>query len=276
MTYANGNLNFSLMNKLAWIMSDLINQGKEVILVSSGAIGVGSKKLNFKTRPTEIREKQAAAAVGQVQLMHIYQNFLGEYGQSVAQVLLTKDDFKEGERKTNTNNTLETLLSFGVVPIINANDTISTFEIEFSDNDRLSASVASLLKADLLIILTDIDALYTANPKTHPEAKRIPYVEKVTDEILGMTDIDALYTANPKTHPEAKRIPYVEKVTDEILGMGGEKGSEFSVGGMETKLLAARECYDNGVMMAILDGSNPSFIGDLISGEDIGTVFDCK
>lgn len=152
-------------------MSDLINQGKEVILVSSGAIGVGSKKLNFKTRPTEIREKQAAAAVGQVQLMHIYQNFLGEYGQSVAQVLLTKDDFKEGERKTNTNNTLETLLSFGVVPVINANDTISTFEIEFSDNDRLSASVASLLKADLLIILTDIDALYTANPKTHPEAK---------------------------------------------------------------------------------------------------------
>ena len=175
--------------------------------------------------------------------MHIYQNFLGEYGQSVAQILLTKDDFKEGERKTNTNNTLETLLSFGVVPVINANDTISTFEIEFSDNDRLSASVASLLKADLLIILTDIDALYTANPKTHPEAKRIPYVEKVTDEILGM---------------------------------GGEKGSEFSVGGMETKLLAARECYDNGVMMAILDGSNPSFIGDLISGEDIGTVFDCK
>lgn len=243
LTYSNGNLNFSLMNKLAWIMSDLINQGKEVILVSSGAIGVGSKKLNFKTRPTEIREKQAAAAVGQVQLMHIYQNFLGEYGQSVAQVLLTKDDFKEGERKTNTNNTLETLLSFGVVPIINANDTISTFEIEFSDNDRLSASVASLLKADLLIILTDIDALYTANPKTHPEAKRIPYVEKVTDEILGM---------------------------------GGEKGSEFSVGGMETKLLAARECYDNGVMMAILDGSNPSFIGDLISGEDIGTVFDCE
>ena len=243
LTYSNGNLNFSLINKLAWVMSDLKNQGKEIILVSSGAIGVGSKKLNFKTRPTEIREKQAAAAVGQVELMHIYQNFLGEYGQRIAQILLTKDDFKEGERKTNTSNTLETLLSLGIIPIINANDTISTFEIEFSDNDRLSASVASLIKADLLIILTDIDALYTSNPKTHKNAQRITYVKKVTDSILQM---------------------------------GGEKGSEFSVGGMETKLLAARECYENNVMMAILDGSDPSYISDFILGKDIGTIFDCK
>ncbi len=175
--------------------------------------------------------------------MHIYQNFLGEYNQRVAQVLLTKEDFKAGERRTNTNNTLETLLDFGVIPIINANDTISTFEIEFSDNDRLSASVAALLQSDLLIILTDIDALYDANPKTHPEAKRIPYVEKVTDDILSM---------------------------------GGEKGSEFSVGGMETKLLAARTCYDHGVIMAILNGSNPLLIQDLMDQKDVGTVFDCK
>lgn len=243
LTYANGNLNLNLMNKLAWILADLNNQGREVILVTSGAIGVGSKSLNFKKRPTITREKQAAAAVGQAELMHIYQNFFGEYNQKVAQVLLTKDDFKEGERKTNTNNTLETLLEFGVIPIINANDTISTFEIEFSDNDRLSASVASLLKADLLIILTDIDALYDANPKTHPEAKRIAYVEKVTDDILSM---------------------------------GGEKGSEFSVGGMETKLLAARKCYDYGVIMAILDGSNPLLIEEIINGNDVGTLFDCK
>lgn len=240
LSYSNGNLNFNLMNKLAWILADLRNQGREVILVTSGAIGVGSKSLNFEKRPTITREKQAAAAVGQAELMHIYKNFMGEYNQRVAQVLLTKDDFKEGERKTNTNNTLETLLTFGVIPIINANDTISTFEIEFSDNDRLSANVASLLKADLLIILTDIDALYDANPKTHPKAKRIPYVEKVTDEILAM---------------------------------GGEKGSEFSVGGMETKLLAAKECYNGGVIMAILDGSNPSFIEELINGKDIGTIF---
>ena len=221
LTYANGNLNLSLLNKLAWGLSDLRNQGRDVVLVTSGAIGVGSKKLDFKTRPKETREKQAAAAVGQAELMHIYQNFFGEYSQKTAQILLTKDDFKEGERKTNTNN---------------------TFEIEFSDNDRLSASVASLLKADLLIILTDIDALYNSNPKTNPDAQRIAYVEKVTDEIMKM---------------------------------GGEKGSEFSVGGMETKLLAARECCDNGVVMAILDGSNPLLIEKLISGEDVGTVFDC-
>lgn len=242
LTYANGNLNLSLLNKLAWGLSDLRNQGRDVVLVTSGAIGVGSKKLDFKTRPKETREKQAAAAVGQAELMHIYQNFFGEYSQKTAQILLTKDDFKEGERKTNTNNTFKTLLEYGVIPIVNANDTISTFEIEFSDNDRLSASVASLLKADLLIILTDIDALYNSNPKTNPDAQRIAYVEKVTDEIMKM---------------------------------GGEKGSEFSVGGMETKLLAARECCDNGVVMAILDGSNPLLIERLISGEDVGTVFDC-
>ena len=243
LAYPNGNLNLNLINRLSWVLADLRNQDKEVILVTSGAIGVGSKSLNFEKRPTITREKQAAAAVGQVELMHIYQNFLGEYNQRVAQVLLTKEDFKAGERRTNTNNTLETLLDFGVIPIINANDTISTFEIEFSDNDRLSASVAALLQSDLLIILTDIDALYDANPKTHPEAKRIPYVEKVTDDILSM---------------------------------GGEKGSEFSVGGMETKLLAARTCYDHGVIMAILNGSNPLLIQDLMDQKDVGTVFDCK
>lgn len=242
LTYENGNLNLGLLNKLAWVLSDLRNQGRDVILVTSGAIGVGSKKLNFKTRPKETREKQAAAAVGQAELMHIYQNFFGEYSQRVAQILLTKDDFKEGERKTNTTNTLETLLNFGVIPIVNANDTISTFEIEFSDNDRLSASVASLIGADLLVILTDIDALYDSNPKTHLDAKRISYVEKVTDDIMKM---------------------------------GGEKGSEFSVGGMETKLLAARECYDSRVIMGILDGSEPLLIEKLISGEDVGTIFDC-
>ena len=243
LTYPNGNLNLNLINRLSWVLADLRNQDKEVILVTSGAIGVGSKSLNFEKRPTITREKQAAAAVGQVELMHIYQNFLGEYNQRVAQVLLTKEDFKAGERRTNTNNTLETLLDFGVIPIINANDTISTFEIEFSDNDRLSASVAALLQADLLIILTDIDALYNANPKTHPEAQRIAYVEKVTDDILSM---------------------------------GGEKGSEFSVGGMETKLLAARTCYEHKVIMAILNGANPLLIQELMDQQDVGTVFDCK
>lgn len=241
LTYSNGNLNFQLMGKLAWVLADLRNQEKDVVLVTSGAIGVGSKVLNFEKRPTIIREKQAAAAVGQAKLMHIYQNFFNEYNQTVAQVLLTKDDFKLDERKENTHNTLETLLSFGVIPIINANDTISTFEIEFSDNDTLSANVASLLNADLLIILTDIDAFYDSNPKTNPNAKRIPYIGEVTDDILAM---------------------------------GDGAGSEFSVGGMETKLLAAQKCYKNGVRMAILDGSNPLLIHDLMNGKDIGTVFD--
>ena len=203
-------------------LDDMANYWKTSIVIGSG--------------------NEGSAAVGQAELMHIYQNFFGEYSQRVAQILLTKDDFKEGERKTNTTNTLETLLNFGVIPIVNANDTISTFEIEFSDNDRLSASVASLIGADLLVILTDIDALYDSNPKTHPDAKRISYVEKVTDDIMKM---------------------------------GGEKGSEFSVGGMETKLLAARECYDGRVIMGILDGSEPLLIEKLISGEDVGTIFDC-
>lgn len=242
-TYENGELNLQLMNKLAWVLSDLKNQGREVILVTSGAIGVGSKALNFKKRPTIIQEKQAAAAVGQMQLMHIYQNFLLEYNQRIAQVLLTKDEFKNGERKENTSNTLETLLSFGVIPIINANDTISTFEIEFSDNDSLSANVATLIKADLLIILTDVDAFYESNPKNNKEAKRIPYIDEITDSILSK---------------------------------GEGAGSEFSVGGMKTKLLAAKECSANGVRMAIIDGSNPTFINDLLSGIDIGTLFDTK
>lgn len=241
LTYENGNLNLGLINRLAWVLVDLINQDKEVILVTSGAIGVGSKSLNFKSRPTIIKEKQAAAAIGQVELMHIYQKFFGEYNQKVAQILLTKDDFKEGERITNTYNTISTLLEFGVLPVINANDTISTFEIEFSDNDRLSASVATLLEADLLIILTDIDALYDSNPKVNEDAKPIHYVEKVTDEIMKM---------------------------------GTGKGSEFSVGGMETKLLSARHCHRKGVMMAILDGSNPNLIQKLINGEVVGTLFD--
>ncbi|MBZ7992140.1 glutamate 5-kinase [Campylobacter sp. RM9333] len=241
LTYENGNLNLGLINKLAWVLADLKNQGKEVVLVTSGAIGVGSKKLGFKQRPTITMEKQAAAAIGQAELMHIYQNAFANFSSFVAQVLLTKDDFEIEQRKQNTENTLNTLLKYEIIPIINANDTISTYEIEFSDNDSLSASVACLIKADLLIILSDIDAFYTANPKNNPNAKRISYVEKITDEIMQM---------------------------------GGDKGSEFSIGGMKTKLQAASNCATNGVRMAILNGSNPMNISELISGADIGTIFD--
>lgn len=242
-TYPNGKANFNLMNKLSWVLADLMNQEREIILVTSGAVGVGASKLNFKTRPTIIKEKQAAAAVGQATLMNTYQNFLGEYGKTAAQVLLTKDDFKEGERKTNTKNIFETLFGFGVLPIVNANDSISTYEIEFSDNDTLASEISSLLNAELLILLTDIDALYDKNPRTESDAERIPYLREFGDDVADVS---------------------------------GGKGSTFSVGGMQTKIDAAKNCTNNGVIMVIADGSEPLNIINIIKGEDIGTIFDAK
>ncbi|MDR1834843.1 MAG: glutamate 5-kinase [Fusobacteriaceae bacterium] len=243
LTHANGKINLELINRLSWVLTELINEGKEVILVTSGAIGVGATKLHFKKRPVATEEKQAAAAIGQASLMQIYQNFFNQYNQMTAQILLTKDDFKGGERKSNTTNTFQTLLAFGALPIVNNNDTISTDELGFSDNDILSAAVATLLRADLLILLTDIDALYDSNPKKNPEARRIPYVEKITKETADVS---------------------------------GGQGSAFSVGGMETKIAAAEICYENGVMMAIIDGSDPAGILDILNGKDIGTIFDVK
>lgn len=240
LTYSNGRLNLKRIERLSWVLSDLRNQGKEVVLVSSGAIGVGSVRLSFSERPTQTRKKQAAAAVGQAVLMQIYQNFFNEYNQKVAQILLTKDDVTGGKRKNNTINTFETLLELGVIPIVNANDTISTYEIEFSDNDKLSALVAALLHADLLILLTDIDALYDSDPKMNVTAKRIALVEEVTED--------------------------VEK-------MAGKKGSTFSVGGMETKIQAAKMCQEAHIDMVIAQGENPSVIHSIIEGEDIGTYF---
>lgn len=240
LTYENANLNLALINQLAWVLTDLKNQGKDIILVSSGAIGVGSKKLGFKERPNKIEQKQAAAAIGQAELMHIYQNFFAQYSQNVAQILLTKEDFFTNERKKNTQNTINTLLDFGIIPIINANDTISTYEIEFSDNDSLSASVACMIDADLLIILSDIDAFYDKNPKTNKDAKKLSLVNTIDDEILAM---------------------------------GEGKGSEFSVGGMKTKLLAAKDCLSQNIKMAILNGERPQNINDLMNGDDIGTLF---
>ena len=156
-TYPNGRLNPKRGEELAWVLTDLRNRGKDVILVSSGAIGVGAVRMAMKTRPTAVREKQAAAAVGQAMLMQIYHNFFDRYNQTVAQVLL--EELSSDSRYENTKNTLETLLEMGIIPIVNANDTISTYEIEISDNDRLSAMVAEIIHADLLLLLTDIDAL---------------------------------------------------------------------------------------------------------------------
>jgi len=240
-TYPSGRLNLKRIEELAWVLTDLRNRGKEVILVTSGAIGVGAVRMNMKERPTITKEKQAAAAVGQAMLMQIYHNFFDRYNQTVAQVLLTKEELNSDSRYENTHNTLMTLLEMGIVPIINANDTISTYEIEISDNDRLSAMVAEIVEADLLILLTDIDALYDKDPRHHADAKRVSHVEAVTDEIKAMA--------------------------------GEKKGSEFSVGGMKTKLQAAEICLEAGVQMAIALGEDPKVIHRIIDGEDEGTLF---
>lgn len=241
-TYPNGRLNLKRIEELAWILADLRNSGKEVVLVTSGAIGVGAVRMAMKERPTVMREKQAAAAVGQAILMQIYQNFFGRYNQTVAQVLLTKEELDSEKRYENTKNTMETLLEMGIIPIVNANDTISTYEIEISDNDRLSAMVAEILNADLLILLTDIDALYDKDPRHHADAKRV---------------------AN------------VPAVTEEIEAMAGENGSVFSVGGMKTKLQAAKICLNAGVKMAIALGEDPKVIHRILDGADEGTCFGC-
>ena len=239
-TYPNGRINLKRMEQLAWVLADLNNQGKDVVLVSSGAMGVGSADLGLTERPTEIRLKQAAASVGQASLIQIYKNFFNEYNQKVAQILLTKEDIKNEERRTTASTTFETLFRMQVVPIVNNNDAVATVNFEFSDNDTLSAVVANLIGADLLVLLTDIDALYDANPRKNPGAKRISVVEEVTDNILSMA---------------------------------GEKGSIFSVGGMETKLLASKRCRESRTDMVIALGEDPRILNKIIEGEDIGTLF---
>lgn len=242
-TYPNGRLNLKRIDEIAWVVTDLRNRGKEVVFVTSGAIGVGAARIGMDKRPTDVREKQAAAAVGQAMLMQIYHNFFDRYNQTVAQVLLTKDDLDNQDRFHHIKNTLHTLLDFGIVPIINANDSISTYEIEISDNDRLSALVAESIHADLLILLTDIDALYDKDPRVCEDAKRISVV------------------------------PWV---TEEIEGMAGDSGSVFSVGGMRTKLDAAKICQNAGVQMAIALGEDPTNVHKIIDGEDVGTIFGCE
>lgn len=239
-TYPNGRINLKRLEQLAWVLADLKNQGKDIVLVSSGAMGVGSAALGFSTRPTEIQYKQAAASVGQASLIQIYKNFFSEYNQNVAQILLTKEDVKEGGRKEIVARTFETLLGMDIIPIVNNNDAVTTYEIEFSDNDSLSAVVADIVNADLLILLTDIDALYNCNPRNNPDAKRISIVENVTPEIEAMA---------------------------------GDKGSAFSVGGMATKICAAKMCKETETDMVIAMGEDPKLLHKIMDGEDIGTLF---
>ena len=240
LAHSNGCLNIRRTEELCKVLSDLKNAGHEIILVSSGAIGMGVGKLMLKERPKDMPTKQAAAAVGQCELMYIYDKLFSEYHHTVAQILLTGSDFQNEERYSNFRNTIYRLLELQVLPIINENDTVATEEIAVGDNDTLAAIVAVSVKADLLVLLSDIDGLYTADP--HKD-------------------------------PNAKLISVVEQINDEILALGGDKGSSLGTGGMRTKLRAAQICTDSGCDMVITNGAETQLLYDICDGKRVGTRF---
>lgn len=240
LTHKNGKLNLEQIERLVRQLSDLRNQGKDVVLVSSGAIGAGMGKLNLEQRPKTIPEKQAVAAVGQGILLHIYEKMFSEYGQATAQLLLTKADLEHRQRFLNGRNTLLTLLKLGVIPIVNENDTVAFEEIKFGDNDTLAALVGTLIDADLVILLTDIDGFYDGDPRKN----------KI-----------------------AKRISVVETINEEIESLAGSVGSKFGSGGMITKITAARIAVNAGIPLMIAHGADEHIIRKLTSGEDMGTLF---
>lgn len=238
---ATGELNLWKIERLVRIICDLKGERKEVVLVSSGAIAAGRQALGGQKRPDTISEKQAYAAVGQARLMMVYQKLFSEYNCVAAQVLLTKDTMTNDVSRYNAQNTFDELLSLGTVPIVNENDTVSTHEIQFGDNDRLSAIVAALIGADLLILLSDIDGLYTDDPRTNPQARFISLVEEITPKLLSMGK--------------------------------DTSGSDVGTGGMSAKLAAARIATDSGSDMIIANGADVDIIHDLMKGEDKGTLF---
>lgn len=240
LTYDNGKLNLGRIDKLARTIADIKNRGTEVVLVSSGAIGVGVSKLGLKERPTLTREKQAAAAVGQCELMYLYDKMFSEYGYKTGQVLLTRDVIDIPERKDNVTNTFNTLLDMHVVPVVNENDAVSVDEIVIGDNDTLSAVVSIITGADLLVILTDIDGLYDKDPRKYSDAERISEVEKITDEIKEIS---------------------------------GGAGTSRGTGGMYTKVLAAERVAEHGIATVVCNGENPTILYDIIDGKDVGTIF---
>lgn len=240
LTYENGKPNFHRIEQLARVICDLKNSGCEMILVSSGAIAVGQDRLGLKKRPDSTREKQAAAAVGQCDLMFTYDKLFGEYGSVVGQVLLTRDIVEDEHRRENTVNTIRCLLDMGVVPVVNENDTVSVEEIVFGDNDRLSAIVAVLADADKLLILTDTEGLFDSDPHKNPEAKLISRVDKIDERLFEMA---------------------------------GGSGTSRGTGGMRSKLEAVRYATDHGITTAILSGTRPSKIYDLLEGKSVGTLF---
>lgn len=240
LAHSTGHLNIRRVEQLCKVLSDVKNAGHEVILVSSGAIGMGVGKLGLRARPTDIPTKQAAAAIGQCELMYTYDKLFGEYHHTVAQLLITGDDVANEKRYNNFRNTMSRLLELGVLPIINENDTVATDEIVIGDNDTLGAIVARSVDADILMLLSDIDGLYTADPHKDPEAKLI---NKVT------------------------------RLDDSIYALAGVSASGQGTGGMVTKLHAAKICMECGCSMVIANGDTPENIYAILDGEQVGTAF---
>ncbi len=240
LAHKSGLINIRRVEELCKVMSDLKNAGNEVILVSSGAIGMGAGKLSLKERPSDIPTKQAAAAVGQCELMYTYDKLFAEYNHTVAQLLITGEDIEHSDRRRNFENTMCRLLELGALPIINENDSIATDEIVIGDNDTLGAVVAVSVNADLLIVLSDIDGLYTADPHKNKNAVKLERVEEITPEIENMT---------------------------------GGAGSRLGTGGMTTKIKAAKIAVDAGIDMVIANGNRPSVLYDIAEGRQAGTRF---
>lgn len=240
LTHANGKLNLSRIEGLVRELADAANAGKQILLVSSGAVGAGMARLGWKEKPRTIPDKQAAAAVGQGILMHTYEKLFGEYGQIVAQVLLTREDSVNRRRYANSRNTLLKLLEIGVIPIINENDAVSIDELKIGDNDTLSANVAAIVDADLLIILSDVEGVYSANPQKDPAARLLPEIAEVTPEVEAIC---------------------------------GGAGTDRGTGGMLTKMAAARMAMNSGIVMVIASGGRDGAVRSVLAGEPVGTLF---
>lgn len=240
LTHETGKTNIRRMAQLCAVLADLHNAGRDVVLVTSGAIGVGVGKLGLSEKPQDIPGRQAAACVGQTELMFMYDKFFSEYGQKIGQLLVTKSDFENSERRQNLSNAFSQLFAFGAIPIVNENDSVATEEIVYGDNDSLSAIVAVLTGADLLVILTDTDGLFDKNPHENADARLIPVVETITPETVSLC---------------------------------GGAGTARGTGGMLTKVHAAKTATENGIPVVVMNGSDPQALYRVLDGDSIGTLF---
>jgi len=248
LTYENGSSNLKNLENLALVLSDIHNMGNEVVLVSSGAIAVGAQKMHLNGKPTELRMKQAAAAVGQCENLFLYDKFFGYFNKTIAQILLNAEDIRQEAKKENLTNTFEALLEQGIIPIVNENDSVSYTEIEseeklFGDNDMLSAVVSVLCDADILVILSDINGFYDRDPRLYKDAK-----------LIGRID----------------------EITDETYELAGGAGSRRGTGGMRTKLQAAELATSQGIDTLVTNGSHPECLYDIVAGKKVGTLFKAK